>query len=160
MNTWFPLWNVVVESSLWDEPDLVVKVFLTMMAVKDADHVVRKTAYQIGVLSRKNEAEVLEALGVLSSPDTKRIEPQEFEGRRIMAVEEGWLILNGGKYREMVQIEMKRARNRRAQAAYRERKKSPHLPDSNEREAIRCYADGNEAGFDAGVTRSLPEQCR
>lgn len=95
-----------------------------MLALKDSDHIVRLNAYQLGQRSRKSEVEVLEALKVLSSPDTKRVEGQEFEGRRIRSVEEGWLILNGEKYREKVQLEMRRARNRRAQAKWREKQKS------------------------------------
>lgn len=128
MRTWAPLWNGIVDSSVWDEPDFVVKVFLTMLALKDADHIVRMNAYQLSMRSRKTEAEVLEALKILSLPDTRRIEPQPFDGRRIQAVEEGWLILNGEKYRQMVSDEMRRARNRRAQAAYRERQRSKLLP--------------------------------
>ena len=127
MHTWAPLWNGIVESSLWDEPDYVVKIFLTMIAIKDADHIVRSTAYQLARKARKTEQEVLDALKVLSSPDKKRMEKQEFEGRRIKSVEEGWLVLNGEKYREMVSLEMKRARNRRAQAAWRERQKRGNL---------------------------------
>ena len=127
MRTWAPLWNGIVDSSVWDEEDMVVKVFLTMLALKDADHIVRMSPYQIGFRSRKTETEVLRALTVLSSPDTKRTEPQPFEGRRIKAVEEGWLILNGEKYRQMVSDEMRRARNRRSQAAYRQRQQAKLL---------------------------------
>lgn len=139
--TWVPLWSTVVDSSIWDETDTVLKVFLTMLALKDADHIVRLNAYQISRRARKTEREVLEALTVLSSPDTKRVEPQEFEGRRIQAIEEGWLILNGDKYRQQVSIEMKRARNRRAQAAYRARKKVQN-PESIPKEYERQLADG------------------
>ncbi len=123
MNSWAPLWSGIVESSIWDEEDYVVKVFLTMMAIKDSDHVVRKSAYQLSKLSRKSEAEVLEALKVLAAPDSKRLEPQRFEGRRIEGVEDGWKILNGEKYREMISKEMERARNRRSQEAFRRREK-------------------------------------
>ncbi len=137
MKNWAPLWNSIVESSIWDEPDVVMKVFVTMMAVKDSDHIVRKSAYQIAFLARKTEVEVLDALKVLSSPDTKRIGPQPHEGRRIQAVEEGWLILNGEKYRAMVQLEAKRARNRRAQAAFRERKRA--IPVDNKQDLIRQH---------------------
>lgn len=136
MKTWAPLWSGIVTSSIWDEPDYVLKIFLTMMALKDSDHVVRLSAYQIGKFAKKGEAEVLEALKILSSPDTKRIEPQEYEGRRIQAVEEGWLILNGQKYRDMVRLEMVRSKNRKAQAAYRARQKAvvdPKPPEASER---------------------------
>lgn len=114
---------MIVNSSLWHEPDYVVKVFITMMALKDSDHIVRLNAFQLADMAKKTEVEVLDALKVLSSPDTKRKEPQEFEGRRIKAVEEGWLILNGEKYRDMLSIEMTRARNRRSAEAFRQRQK-------------------------------------
>lgn len=128
-NTWSPLWSGIVDSSIWDESDTVCKVFLTMLALKDSDHIVRLNAYQLGKRSRKSEVEVLDALKVLSSPDTRRLGPQEYEGRRIQAVDEGWLVLNGNKYREMVQLEMKRARNRRAQAKWREKQKAKNNGD-------------------------------
>jgi len=161
VNNWTPLWNFCVESSLWDESDLVVKVFLTMMAIKDADHVVRFSAYQIARKARKTEVEVLEALKVLSSPDTKRLEPQEYEGRRIKAVEDGWLVLNGEKYREMVQEEMRKARNRRAQAAHRQREKEKAMksgkPLAGENSAVSAMANGDHAAADAITTQALPE---
>lgn len=112
-----------MESSLWEEPDYVVKIFMTMLAKKDSDHIYRGTAFALGKQANKPEAEVLKALQVLSSPDKRRMEHQEYDGRRIKAVEDGWLILNGERYREMVSEEMRKARNRRSQAAWRARQK-------------------------------------
>ncbi len=89
MDRYAPLFSMIVESSLWDEEDYVVKVFLTMLALKDCDHVVRSNAYRLSRLARKTEKEVLSALKVLSNPDKKREEPQEFEGRRIEKVDGG-----------------------------------------------------------------------
>lgn len=158
MNTWAPLWVGIVDSSIWDEEDYVCKVFITMMALKDADHVVRLNAYQLARRSRKTEAEVLDALKILSSPDEKRLEPQLYEGRRIKAVEDGWLVLNGEKYRAMVRDEMRKARNRRSQQAYRDRqKKTPVGPGSAAYE--RALAAGaTQEQLDALVTESLPER--
>jgi hypothetical protein len=158
VNTWTPLWSGTVESSLWDESDLVVKVFLTMIALKDSDQVYRGDAYKLARQSRKEEVEVLEALKVLASPDSKKLTPQPHGGRRIQAVEDGWLILNGEKYRDKVREEMKRARNRRAQAAYRERQKSAkrgtNLP--GEREYQEALRRGDQAAAEAVVERHLP----
>ena len=140
-----------MDSSIWDEPDTVCKVFLTMLALKDSDHIVRLNAYQLGQRSRKSEVEVLEALRVLSSPDTKRVEPQDFEGRRIQAVEEGWLVLNGEKYRERVRIEMLRAKNRRAQAKHREKMRQLNhhgTPTTGEAAALRAMARGDHSTSD------------
>lgn len=113
MHTFAPLFNTVVDSSLWLEPDYVVKIFLTMLAKKDHDHVVRGTAFNISVWAKKTEQEVLDALKILSSPDTKRIEKQAFEGRRVERVEDGWLVLNGAVYRELMVQSNERARKRR-----------------------------------------------
>jgi hypothetical protein len=162
MKTWAPLWCGIVDSSVWDEPDHVVKVFLTMLALKDADHIVRLSAYQLHVRSRKTEQEVLDALKVLSEPDRKRAEPQPFEGRRIELVEEGWLVLNGQYYRDMVSLEMKRAKNRRAQKTFRDKgKSSANQPQAAERLAVRGLADGilndNFETIDAPDATKQPE---
>lgn len=119
LNNWTPLFEKIVDSSLWREDDLVVKVFLTMLAKKDSDCVVRANAFMIGEWAKKSEAEVLEALKVLSSPDTKRIEPQPYEGRRIGKVDGGWLILNAAVYRSMISKYKKRDYNREWMASYR-----------------------------------------
>lgn len=115
---------MMVSSSLWKEPDVVIKVFLTMLALKGSDHVYRGSAFNLADQSKKTEIEVLDALKVLSSPDKIRIEKQPFDGRRIKAVEHGWLILNGRKYQEMMSEEMRLARLRRGQAAHRARVKA------------------------------------
>lgn len=130
MNTWAPIWSGIVDSSLWEEDGDVVKVFMTLLATKDSDHISRLDPYRIAKKCHIDELEVLEILKLLASPDTRRKTPQEFEGRRIKAVEDGWLVLNGLKYRSMVQVEMKKNRDRKAQAAWRARqklKKSPPL---------------------------------
>lgn len=113
MNTWAPLFSKIVDSSIWLEPDYVVKVFLTMLAKKDSDMVVRGSAFNIAQWAKKSEQETLDALKILSSPDTKRIEPQPHEGRRIQRVEDGWLILNGLVYRDLMVKENEKARKRR-----------------------------------------------
>lgn len=121
MNTWAPVWSGLVDSSIWSEPDYVCKIFITMLALKDADHVYRGSAYQLAQRAKKTEKETLEALAILASPDRRREEPQPFEGRRIQGVEDGWLVLNGMKYRDMVRKEAIKAKNRRSQKAWRER---------------------------------------
>jgi hypothetical protein len=137
MDFYTPLFGKIVDSSLWDEDDVVVKVFLTMLAKKDMDDVVRASAYNIARWARKTEAKVLRALEVLSSPDKRRLEPQANEGRRIEKVEGGWLILNGAYYRKLMQEANRREYQRKKQAEYRANKgigkRDPALADFNER---------------------------
>jgi hypothetical protein len=103
MDIYTPLFSKLIDSSLWDEPDHVRIVFITLLAKKDADMIVRGTAYNISRWARKTEQETLEALKILSSPDVRRIEPQPFEGRRIERKDDGWLILNGNYYQKLMQ---------------------------------------------------------
>jgi hypothetical protein len=134
MNTWSPLWSGIVESSLWEESGDVVKVFMTLLARKDSDHVSRLTAFNIHKLCNIDEVEVLEILKLLASPDKRRLEQQEFDGRRIQVVEDGWLILNGEKYRRMVSNEMRKARLRRAQAKFRAKNAGKPFPAKSKEE--------------------------
>jgi hypothetical protein len=149
MDYFTPLWSGIVDSSLWDEPDYVVKVFVTMLAIKDPDFIVRKTAYQIARQARKTEAEVLEALKILAAPDTKRLEPQPYNGRRLEKVKDGWLILNGEKYQEKMVQHFKRARWARAQAAKRERDRQKKGPTGSETASAKAYGDGDLETADA-----------
>lgn len=108
MNTWTPLMDSIVDSSLWTEPYFVRVLFVTMMALKDKDFIVRRSAFAIAQRAHMTEAEVLKGLNILSSPDKRRLEPQAWDGRRLQKVEEGWLILNGRKYREIIGAQKRR----------------------------------------------------
>jgi hypothetical protein len=163
MHTWAPLWSGIVESSVWEEPDDVRIVFITMLAIKDSDHVVRMSAFSLGRKANKTEKEVLAALKVLMSPDKRRIEKQPFDGRRVEKVPDGWLVLNGESYRRKVSEEMRKARLRRAQSVYREKqarnaKKTVGRGNAKGMEAAALAADaaGDTAAFDEAVTESLP----
>lgn len=145
VNTWAPLFAKIVDSSLWREKDEVIKIFLTMLAKKDADQIVRATAYMIGEWSKKTEAEVLDALKVLAAPDRKRIEPQPYEGRRIKKVEDGWLILNGQYYEDLMRSVNRRAYKARKQAEYRAKSRL----QKGEARGVAAYADGDEKLGDA-----------
>lgn len=127
MNTWTPLFSKLVDSSVWTEPDYVCKVFITMLALKDADQVVRYNAFALGRKCWPNdgkaEARVLDALKILSSPDKKRLEPQPHEGRRIRKVDDGWLLLNGQWYEDMMRSINRKAYKAAKQREYREKKK-------------------------------------
>lgn len=154
MNTYAPLWNSIVDSSLWCEPDNVVKVFLTMMAKKDADHVVRGSAFNIAQWAKKTEKEVLAALKVLAAPDRTRLEPQPFDGRRIEKHPDGWLVLNGDKYRRMMREANRREYQRIKQAEYRDRKKL-----GKSAAQIRAENDGRSKRFEDAHNAGNQKAC-
>jgi hypothetical protein len=127
MNYWAPLSDGIVDSSIWEEPDHVFRVFIGMLSIKGPDHTVRMDTYKLHRRLHMDHALVLDALKILSSPDTKR-QGQPHEGRRIAPVDGGWVFLNGEEYRERVSLIMKRARDARAQANYRAKKAGKPLP--------------------------------
>lgn len=118
MNHYVPLFEQIVDSSIWCESDLVVKVFMTLLAKRRKNGIVYGNAFNIAQWAKKSEAEVLEALAVLAAPDTRRLEPQPFEGRRIEKVEGGWLLLNAERYQQLMVAENRRHANAAAQARY------------------------------------------
>lgn len=138
------------------EEDWVFKIWIALLLLKDSDFVVRSTPFQIAQRARKSEQQVLEALKILSSPDTKRIEKQAYDGRRIVAVEEGWLILNGDKYTALMKEEMKRAKNRRAQQAFRDRKKA-RVAKENGADSTARSPDEGQARQDEVLRRHVSE---
>lgn len=103
MNCYAPIFAKLIYSSIWDEPDYVCKIWITMLAMKGSDHIVPFDAYGIARAAHKTEAEVIEALKILSKPDKRKLEYQPHEGRRIEKVKDGvgWLILNGQVYEDM-----------------------------------------------------------
>ncbi len=121
MDFYTPIFSKIVDSSLWSETDYVVKVFLTMLAKKDKDFVVRGNAYNISQWAKKTEEETIKALKILAAPDTKRIEKQPFEGRRIEKVKDGWLLLNGRHYQELMTKTNRRIYKAAKQSEYRAR---------------------------------------
>lgn len=136
----------------------MVKVFMTLLATKDSDHICRLDAYKIAKKCEMDELVVLDILKLLASPDKRRKGHQEFEGRRIKVHEDGWLVLNGQKYREMVQDEMRKARNRRSQEAWRKRQKALKAgkPLSGEVDTLRKLEAGEitQEQADARASRS------
>lgn len=170
MNSWAPIWSGIVDSSLWEEDGDVVKVFMTMLATKTSDHVCELDAYSIAKKCNfrsgdgsVDELKVLDIIKILASPDKRRKIRQEFDGRRIRAVEGGWLILNGAKYRDMVQKEMKKSRDRKSQEAFRRRQKmlTSGTPQTGESPTVSAELNGaSQEVTNQMTTAFLPESCQ
>ena len=125
MNCFAPIFSKIVDSSLWREDDKVCKMFVTLLAIKDSDHVARGNAFTLGnkCWGSNPDAErmALDALKILQEPDTRRIEPQPFEGRRIEKVADGYLVLNGQAYEDMMRMVSRRVYKARKERERRER---------------------------------------
>jgi len=156
-NSFAPIFTSMLDSSVWTEDYSVRVLWTALLALKESDHVVRLTAFQIARRANMTEKEVIKAMNILCAPDTKRLEKQPFDGRRVKKTEDGWMVLNGQKYEDLMRTVSRRAYNARKQREYRSKKPlHPSLPSAGEREyeqAIRAGA--NEEQLDAIVEKYL-----
>ena len=92
------LFSDIICSSIWNEDDKTRIVWITLLAIKGPNHVARATVGALAHQARVSVEDCRTAIDKLCSPDPDGLD-QPHEGRRIMPVEHGWLVLNGEAYR-------------------------------------------------------------
>ena len=143
MDYYTPLFSKIVDSSLWQESLEVRVLFTTLLSKQDHDHVVRGSLYNISRWANMGEQETIDAMEVLMSPDTKRIEKQEFDGKRVRREgPEEWRLLNGEKYQRAMQTINQRLRWARAQQMKRERDRNKVGATAAEKNAVEREKNG------------------
>ena len=96
------LFTKILDSSIWLEPDATRLVWITFLAVMDEDgFVALSTVGNVAARARVPSEDAERAVECLQNPD-KFAGDQEFDGRRIERVPNGWMVLNAGKYRDMI----------------------------------------------------------
>jgi hypothetical protein len=153
--TYTKLFESILDSTVWQEPLPTKVTWLTMMAMADRDGVVSASvpglAHRAGVTIEECEV----ALAKFQEPDPYS-RTKDHEGRRVEAVDGGWLLLNHAKYRAMMSAEDRREYQRLKQADYRARKKGK-APTGRERRFESAIAAGDEAAADRIAAEGLPE---
>jgi hypothetical protein len=119
------LFSKILDSSIWLEPDQTRIVWMTLIASMDEDGFCpfacpANLANRAMVPLEKCEA----AIKTLESADPNSAD-QDNDGRRLERVPGGWLVLNAGKYNELVSRQMKREGTRRRVADFRAKKREP-----------------------------------
>lgn len=94
------LFGSILDSSIWSEKQPTRLVWITMLAMADEAGIVHAAVPGLSRRAGVSLAECRTALEVLQSPDAESRSP-EHDGRRIEAVDGGWLLLNYEKYREV-----------------------------------------------------------
>ncbi len=95
------LFNSILASTIWREPNEIRLVWITLLAMADKDGIAEGSVPGIADFARIPVEATRMALERLSQPDEDS-RSQEYEGRRIERVPGGWMILNAGKYRDIV----------------------------------------------------------
>ncbi len=116
------LFHKILASSIWDEDDKTRIVWITMLAMTDELGDIIATPNKVARDARVDLESCLAALDKFMAPDPNSTSP-EHEGRRLERIDGGWKMLNHGKYLKMMDLEHRRAYNRKKQAEFRQRDK-------------------------------------
>lgn len=129
-------------------------LWITMLAKKDRNGFVRGVVRTLARDAGLTVDECRAALAVLEAPDVDS-HCRENEGRRIKAVDGGWVVLNHLMYRNLISRVKQRADQAAWQREYRKRLKVERVGAEcgGAREAIR---EGFEAAGAAGVAGKQP----
>ena len=92
------LHGLILDSSIWDEPDHVRLVWITMLAMADRDGIVQASVGGLAHRARVTREKTLEALSTLMGPDPDSRDGTT--GERVAKVPGGWLLLNYHHYRD------------------------------------------------------------
>jgi len=88
----------IVQSSIWNEPSDIRIVWITLLAIKDAEGYVRGDSQVISRMANVSPESVKEALEKFQQPDPNSHTPDN-DGRRIAQAPGGWIVLNHWLYR-------------------------------------------------------------
>lgn len=106
------LFGSLLASTVWRESDKVRIVWITLLAMTDQRGIAEGSIPGIADLARVSIEDCETALGRLQEPDQYSRSP-EHDGRRIVPVEGGFLVLNHAKYRAKLNEDERREYKRR-----------------------------------------------
>jgi hypothetical protein len=125
------LFNRIVHSTIWREPNEVRILWITMLAMADQDGVVYCTVPGLADVARVTLDQCEHALEKFQQPD-RYSWSQEDEGRRIRTVDGGWLLINHEKYRALMGTEDRREKARIRQQKHRNAMSQTVTPTSHD----------------------------
>jgi hypothetical protein len=155
------LYSSIVHSSLWTEPDHIRLLFITLLAIADAEGYVygsRKGLLRLANVD-PSQCEQTDPFETLKGPDkdsSDLLRNPENEGRRIEEVPGGFRLLNFAYYRGIFDAEDRREQNRVAQARHREKLKSITVSNVSKRNHQSAHVSRNkpsDAEADAEASR-------
>jgi hypothetical protein len=118
------LFQSILDSTVWLEPDATRIVWFTLLASMDQDGFARfGNLDALAWRARESVDATKAAVVTLGAPEPSSATDGD-DGRRIERVPGGWMVLNAAKYRDIVRGEESRRANRERVAAFRDRQKA------------------------------------
>jgi hypothetical protein len=116
------LFSSITESSLWSEPKEVRLLFVTMLAKADQTGLVEASLPGLARVANLSLDETITALQILQAPDPYSKNPDN-EGRRVLQVPRGFVLLNYEDYRARRNTEERQEYMRSYMKEYRKQRK-------------------------------------
>lgn len=111
MSAFTKLDSGIVHSTIWVQPHDVLRVWIALLALADQNGFARTAAPSLAHLCMVPLDRMREILTVLESPDEDS-RSEAHDGRRIVKVEGGWMLVNHAAYRAKRDPEADRERKR------------------------------------------------
>jgi len=129
MSGYTPLFGSIVRSSIWDEDNATRIVWITLLALAEADGTVEGSVKGLAHEARVSLKECKTSLEILKAPDpySKTVAN---EGRRIKEIDGGWFVLNHNVYRKKAKSRaayMRRYREEKKKELKEEKTKDPNI---------------------------------
>ena len=96
--SWTKLVSEIVTSSIWEEDNTTLRVWIAILATKDKNGMVQGCLRGLARVCNVTPEECAAALAKLEGPDPDS-RTKENEGRRLQKIDGGWVVLNHFKYR-------------------------------------------------------------
>ena len=123
MSGYTPLFTSIMTSSIWTEDDATRITWITLLFLADKDGKVEGSIPGLAQVAHVPVDACEAAIEKFKAPD-RYSRTKEYEGRRIIEIENGWLVLNHGKFRERAKSRAKYYQEWRD----RKKEKTPQTP--------------------------------
>lgn len=136
------LFGCILDSSIWNENDKTVRVWVTMLASANKFGEIEASVGGLAKRARVDREDCESALHTFLSPDPDS-RTSDHDGRRIEEIDGGWRLLNWEKYMEKDSLEERRRKDRERQARRRKRQKQGETGDDGDKDHVTsrdCHA--------------------
>jgi len=142
------LFASILDSSIWSEDYPTRLVWITLLAMADAEGLVKASVSGVARRAAVKRLEADKAVAILLSPDKDRPD-QPHDGRRLELIDGGWRVLNYEKYREIrTQQQMRDAMR---QKKHRDASRASRLASRSSRDRSQQAEAVSEAVSEAGT---------
>ncbi len=145
MSGFTKLHTCMLRSSVWYLTKEAKILWIALLLAKDRKQVVQASLPGLAHMAVLTLDETTAALALLTAPD-KHSKNQEHEGRRVIKVEGGWMIVNGEFYRDEMSQDDQRDYNRKYMARRRGKAKKPGGPGAVEAHVLKAVEEGKLCG--------------